>query len=59
MQTAGMTYAAAAECLHVSRPTIKAWLQPSRTTQPPEWAFELLALKTGQPYAANPARAAA
>jgi hypothetical protein len=36
--------------LHVGPNTIKAWTQAERTQEPPEWAFELLCLKTGVPY---------
>lgn len=43
---------AVAKLLHVSPNTVKAWIQPQRTQEPPEWAFELFALKTGLPYAA-------
>lgn len=43
---------AVAKLLHVSPNTVKAWIQPQRTQEPPEWAFELFALKTGTPYQA-------
>jgi DNA-binding transcriptional regulator YiaG len=51
MKGAGLTYQATADLLHVSKPTVKAWLQPPRQ-EPPEMALELLAIKTGQAYVA-------
>lgn len=49
MKGASLTYEATAIMLHVSKDTIHTWLKPAKQ-DPPEWAIELLALKTHQPY---------
>jgi len=51
MKGAGLTRQQAADLLHVSLPTVHAWLRPatSKAANPtPLWAVELLALKTRQ-----------
>jgi len=51
MQTANLTRAETANLLHISIPTIDAWLRPStsKASNPtPLWAVELLAYKTRQ-----------
>lgn len=52
IKAAGITRAQAADLLHVSPHTIRAWVKgegSKSASEAPPWAPELLAYKTGQP----------